>query len=77
MYETAMELVAEFGSTAVRAVGAAVAAVAGVAVELNGVETLGAGEQTIGLWMAALGGVLLIAGFVLAREAVGQVRSAN
>ncbi|WP_256686404.1 hypothetical protein [Halococcus qingdaonensis] len=74
MIEPVLELVAEFGSAAMRAVGATLAAVAGVFLELNGIETLGAGEQTIGLWMAVFGGVLLIAGFVLAREAVGLYR---
>lgn len=74
MIEPVLEIAAEFGSAAVRAVGATLAAVAGAFVELNGIETLGAGEQMIGLWMAVFGGVLLVAGFVLAREAVGLYR---
>ena len=78
MYETAMELAGEFGAAAVRAVGAVLAAAAGAMVELNGIETLGAGgEGMVGLWMAVLGGVLLLVGFVLAHEAVEQVRTAN
>ena len=75
MIEPVLEVATEFGSAAVRAVGATLAAVAGAFVELNGIETLGAGEQTIGLWMAVLGGVLLLVGFVLAREAVGLYRA--
>jgi hypothetical protein len=74
MDETAMELVGEFGSAAVRAVGAVLAAVAGAMVELNGIETLGAGGGMIGVWMAVLGGVLLIAGYVLARDTVALLR---
>jgi branched-subunit amino acid ABC-type transport system permease component len=74
MDDTVFELVAEFGSALVRAVGAALAAVAGALVELNGIETLGSGERMIGLWMAVLGGVLLITGYVLARDAIGLFR---
>jgi hypothetical protein len=74
MVETVFELATEFGSAAVRAVGATLAAVAGALVELNGIETLGAGEGMIGLWMAVLGGVLLIVGYVLARDAIGLFR---
>lgn len=74
MNDTVFELATEFGSAAVRAVGAALAAIAGAFVELNGIETLGAGEGMIGLWMAVLGGVLLIAGYVLARDAISLFR---
>jgi hypothetical protein len=74
MVETVFELATEFGSAAVRAVGAALAAIAGAFVELNGIETLGSGEGMIGLWMAVLGGVLLITGYVLARDAIDLFR---
>lgn len=74
MYETLVELLAEFGSGAVRAVGAVCAAVAGVFVELNGIQTLGTGEQLIGAWMAFFGVLLLVVGYVLARDAVGLLR---
>jgi hypothetical protein len=74
MDDTVFELVAEFGSALVRAVGAALAAVAGALVELNGIETLGSGEGMIGLWMAVLGSVLLITGYVLARDAIDLFR---
>lgn len=74
MYESLAETVVELGSIAIRAVGAFCAAAAGIFVEMNGIQTLGTGEQIIGLWMALLGCLLLVVGYVLARDAVGLFR---
>jgi drug/metabolite transporter (DMT)-like permease len=74
MNEALVEMAAEFGSTAIRAVGALCATVAGVFVEMNGIQTLGTGEQVIGLWMALLGCLLLVVGYVLANETLQLLR---
>ena len=74
MYETLAELLTEFGSGAVRAVGAVCATVAGIFVEMNGIRTLGTGEQLIGVWMAFFGILLLVVGYVLARDALERLR---
>lgn len=70
MYETFVETTAELGAVVARALGALGAAIAGFLLEVNGIQTLGTGEQVVGLWMAALGGVLLFVGYVLAGDAV-------
>ncbi|HET7322718.1 MAG TPA: hypothetical protein VFJ06_00110 [Halococcus sp.] len=74
MYDTLFEMGVEFGSTAIRALGALGAAIAGVFVEMNGIHTLGTGGQIIGLWMALFGCLLLVVGYVLARDAVELFR---
>lgn len=78
MYETLIEVATELGPAVVRAVGAVCAAGAGIFVEMNGIQTLGTGEQVIGVWMALLGLLLLGVGYVLAGETVDSFRqSAN
>lgn len=42
----------------------------GLFVENTGIQTLGSGETTVGLWMTAVGLVALYAGLKLAREKV-------
>ena len=74
MDETLVEMGEEFSSIAIRAGGAVCAAIAGAFVELSGVQTLGAGEQVIGLWMALLGCVLLVVSYVLADETLQLLR---
>lgn len=66
MFDTIIGTAADAGAVAVRAV----VAVAGVFVEMNGLRTLGTGDQVAGLWMAAVGCLLLAVCFVLARELV-------
>ncbi|WP_049900131.1 hypothetical protein [Halococcus agarilyticus] len=75
MQETLLELGTEFGAAAVRAIGALCAAAIGVVVELNGLQALGTSGDIVGVWMTALGSLLLIVGYVLASDAIGLVRS--
>ena len=70
MYETLAEAATELGAVAARALGALGAAVAGFLLEVNSLQTLGTGESIIGIWMAVLGCVLLLVGYVLAGDAV-------
>ena len=70
MFEAVLGTAADVGTLVVRAVVAVVAAVAGVFVELNGLQTLGAGDQVAGTWMAAVGCLLLVVCVVLARDLV-------
>lgn len=74
MYETLVEMGAEFSSVVVRAVGAVCAASAGAIVEMNGIQTLGAGEPVIGLWMTLLGCLLLVVSYVFASETLQLLR---
>lgn len=73
MFEALIGTAADAGTVAVRAVVAVVAAFAGVFVELNGLRTLGAGDQVAGVWMAAVGCLLLVVCVVLARDLVRGV----
>lgn len=69
MYDTLVEMTLEFGLVAGRFLGALGAAVAGVLLEMNSLQTLGTGDQTVGVWMAVLGIVFLAVGYVLAGDA--------
>ena len=69
-----IELVTEAGPGGVRVVGAVVAAVSGVLVEMNGIQTLGTGEYLIGAWMAFVGCLLLVVCYVLATQTLSHVR---
>lgn len=73
MFEALIGTAAEAGTVAVRAVVAVVAAFAGVFVELNGLRTIGAGDQVAEVWMAAVGCLLLVVCVVLARDLVRGV----
>ena len=76
MQETLLELGTEFGAAAVRAVGALGATAIGVVLELNGLRALGT-NVGVGVWMTALGGLLLVVGYVLASDALDLVRAAQ
>ena len=78
MFEALLGTAADAGTVVMRAVVAVVAAVAGVFVELNGLQTLGTGDQLVGTWMTAVGCLLLVVCVVLARDLVSGVsRSAT
>ncbi|PSQ64847.1 MAG: hypothetical protein BRD24_09130 [Halobacteriales archaeon SW_9_67_24] len=77
MQETLLELGTEFGAAAVRAVGALGATAIGVVLELNGLQALGTNVDVVGVWMTALGGLLLVVGYVLASDALDLVRAAQ
>ncbi|PSQ51152.1 hypothetical protein BRD12_03720 [Halobacteriales archaeon SW_12_67_38] len=77
MQETLLELGTEFGAAAVRAVGALGATAIGVVLELNGLRALGTNVGVVGVWMTALGGLLLVVGYVLASDALDLVRAAQ
>ena len=77
MQETVLELGPELGAAVVRAIGALCAAAIGVVVELNGLRALGANVDVVGVRMTALGGLLLVVGYVLASDAIDLVRSAH
>mgnify|MGYP000309587863 CR=1 FL=1 len=66
MYETLSEIVPEL----LYAVLASALTLLGLFVENTGIQTLGSGDATMGLWMTAVGIVALYAGFKLAREKV-------
>ncbi|EMA45015.1 hypothetical protein [Halococcus saccharolyticus] len=75
MKETLLQLGTEFGAAAVRAIGAVCAAALGVVVELNGLQTLDTGVGIVGVWMTALGCLLLVIGYVLASDAIDLLRA--
>lgn len=75
MLETFLEFGAEFGAAAVRAVGALCATSLGVVIEMNGLQTLNTSVGVTGAWMAALGCLLLIVGYVLATDAIDLVQA--
>jgi hypothetical protein len=68
MYEPLETLLAEGGPLLARTVGALLAGALGVVVEFNGAGNLAAGHQVVGLWMAGLGGVLLLVAYVLGTD---------
>lgn len=70
MFEALLGTAADAGTVVMRAVVAVVAAVAGVFVELNGLQTLGTGDQLVGTWMTAVGCLLLVVCVVLARDLI-------
>lgn len=75
MQETLFELGTEFGAAAVRAIGAVCATALGVVVEMNGLQTLDTSVGVVGVWMTALGCLLLGIAYVLASDAIDLVRA--
>jgi|AntDeeMetageno50_2_1112565.scaffolds.fasta_scaffold04574_3 hypothetical protein len=75
MQEPLLQLGAEFGAAAVRAIGAVCAAALGIVVELNGLQTLDANVGVVGVWMTVLGCLLLVIGYILANDAIDLVRA--